>query len=375
MLDNPSADKTPEQPLPESKPMPQPPEPSDNASPGSAAKDLPMDKTALHMPPINADSEKLSTPADTSRMSALDAGARPVSQQDNAPGGSEQQNVIVSPISLTLTEPLPDIENPYILSGEVDRARLVAQSRLFRTYVEKDAKQLVGENLKSILDLGCGEGQFTMAFARLYPGARVLGIDRDEQAISAARSAARGMPNVEFEVGDIQEHLPAGPFDLVFESLVLLHVPKTAQTIQHVFSVLKPDGYFWSKEFHPMIRTAVNHPAYTRLMGYMDTTMSRIGGHIDIAVELPGVLAAAGFTNIRKQEKILPLGNINTEARIIMAVNLGAIYNARKLVSKMLQVPEGEIERSYKELVDSMMAPGGPKGEYLYIDTVAQRPA
>ncbi len=296
---------------------------------------------------------------------------RPLQPPVSGNGQQTEATTVVTPSAA----PLADVENPYILSSEVDRARLVAQTRLFRQYIEENAKRFIGENIKSVLDLGCGEGQLTLVFARLYPGARIVGIDRDEKAIEVAKRAAKGMPNVEFQVGDVQEHLPAGPFDLIYESLVLLHVAKTAQTVKLAYDALRPGGYFWSKEFHPMVRTAVNHPAYLRLMDWMNTSMARIGGHLEIATELPDVLAAAGFTNFRKEEQILPLGNMNAEARITMSVNLGAIYNARKLVSKMLQIPESEIEKNYKELVDSMMAPGGPKGEYLYINTIAQRPA
>src|SRR5262249_32506342 len=119
-------------------------------------------------------------------------------------------------------EKLPDIENPYVLSGEIDRARLVAQTRLFRSYIEKNAKQFVGEDVKSILDLGCGEGQLALVFAKLYPQAKILGIDKDEKAIEVAQRAAKGTPNVEFQVGDILQGLPSGPFDLVYESLVLM---------------------------------------------------------------------------------------------------------------------------------------------------------
>src|SRR5579859_7232365 len=82
---------------------------------------------------------------------------------------------------------LPDIENPYLLSGEVDRARLVAQSRMFRTFIENNAKRIAGENVKRILDIGCGEGQLTQVFAKLYPDAHVIGFDKDEKAIETAQ--------------------------------------------------------------------------------------------------------------------------------------------------------------------------------------------
>jgi 2-polyprenyl-3-methyl-5-hydroxy-6-metoxy-1,4-benzoquinol methylase len=272
-------------------------------------------------------------------------------------------------------QPLPDIENPYILSGEVDRARLVAQTRLFRGYIEANAKRLIGENIKSVLDIGCGEGQLTLVFAKLYPGARIVGVDRDEKAIEVARRAAKGLPNVEFEVADIQERLPAGPFDLIFESIVLMHVPNTGKVLKLVYDALKPEGYLWCKDLHASIETAVPHPAYDRLGGWMGLTMDRIGAHWRIGAEMPDILTAAGFTNLKVEREVQTLGTRTPDERITMAVNLGALYNARKLITRVLQVPEAEIEKAYKEVLDAMMAPGGPRGDYVYMHTVAQRPA
>ncbi len=350
------------------------------------------DKTVLHLPPIIATlpttPESVNPPDKTQvspSISSLKAQERmaiapppdsvtllhkPSKVIQLAQAAHSEPTVLGTPIG----EAIPDLENPYILSGEIDRARLVAQTRLFKGYIEKNAKAFVGENIKSILDIGCGEGQLTLLFARLYPEARVVGIDRDEKAIDAARHASWGLPNVSFEVGDIQEALPKGPFDLIYESIVLFHVPRTQDVVKHIYEALAPGGYFWSKNMHPTIRTAINHPAYLRLFGWVDAAMTRIGAHVDIVEELPDILLETGFSNIRKEREIQAIGNVSMEGRLMMSVNLGALYNARKLASRVTQTPESELEKTYKELCDAMMAPDGPHGEYLYINTIAQRP-
>jgi ubiquinone/menaquinone biosynthesis C-methylase UbiE len=55
---------------------------------------------------------------------------------------------------------------------------------------EIDAKLRDNPNAR-ILDLGCGEGQSTLAMARVYPQAHVTGVDLDEESIAEARAAAR----------------------------------------------------------------------------------------------------------------------------------------------------------------------------------------
>jgi SAM-dependent methyltransferase len=342
------------------------------------------DKTVVHMEPVTVTPKQDAAPATPAAPAMPAAPAAPASATDDTlpkkSSSAEQRIASASPVmsappQLSMEEPSSaDIENPYILSGAVDRARLVAQTRLFRSYVEKNAKQFVGENIKSILDIGCGEGQLSLVFARLFPEAKVIGVDKDERAIEAAQRAAKGMPNVEFQVGDILQSLPAGPFDLVYESLVLMHIPGTKQIIKSVYDVLKPGGLLWTKDLHPNMETAVDHPAFARLSKWMGTAMDRIGAPWRIGGELAPILTDARFKIIRTEEETYTLGTRSTEERITMAINLGAIYNARKLMTRVLQVPEIEMENAYKEIVAAMMAPNGPRGNFTYMNVISQRP-
>jgi SAM-dependent methyltransferase len=66
-----------------------------------------------------------------------------------------------------------------------------------------------------MVDVGCGEGWSTIAIARAYPNARVVGIDFDAPSIDAARenAAASGLDGtVEFRHGDAAT-LDDGPYD------------------------------------------------------------------------------------------------------------------------------------------------------------------
>jgi SAM-dependent methyltransferase len=75
-----------------------------------------------------------------------------------------------------------------------------------------------------VLDLGCGLGASSVALARAYPRATVLGVDLDETSIAQARTAAAeaGVADrVSFVVGDAAVATSEAPFDLVtiFEAL------------------------------------------------------------------------------------------------------------------------------------------------------------
>ena len=66
-----------------------------------------------------------------------------------------------------------------------------------------------------VADVGCGEGWSTIAIARAYPKARVVGVDLDGPSIEAARRHARDAglgEQVEFRHGDAAS-LDDGPYD------------------------------------------------------------------------------------------------------------------------------------------------------------------
>ena len=75
-----------------------------------------------------------------------------------------------------------------------------------------------------VLDLGCGLGASSVALARAYPLATVMGVDLDEASVAQARAAAAeaGVADrVSFEVGDAALLDQEASFDLVtvFEAL------------------------------------------------------------------------------------------------------------------------------------------------------------
>ncbi|MGV3758259.1 MAG: class I SAM-dependent methyltransferase [Actinomycetota bacterium] len=75
------------------------------------------------------------------------------------------------------------------------------------------------------LDLGCGEGVYATHLAQ--QGWSVVGIDFVPAALDAARRRAE-QAGVELELveGDVLDHRPAMPYDLVLDSGCLHHLPK-----------------------------------------------------------------------------------------------------------------------------------------------------
>ncbi|SED98147.1 Methyltransferase domain-containing protein [Arthrobacter alpinus] len=96
-----------------------------------------------------------------------------------------------------------------------------------------------------ILDLGAGYGWSTLALAKAYPGAVVVGIDIDEPSIVRARDHARerGMAGqVSFEHADAAGWQSPDSADAVFIFEALHDMPFPVSVLQSIRRMVKPDG-------------------------------------------------------------------------------------------------------------------------------------
>jgi 2-polyprenyl-3-methyl-5-hydroxy-6-metoxy-1,4-benzoquinol methylase len=135
----------------------------------------------------------------------------------------------------------------YAYTGDRLSSRL-ANGRISRAIVEsfdfRDA---------SVLDLGCGDGAYTVEFAR-FGIRQVVGLDPAAVAIDAARARAQALgvaDTVRFEVGNIyvlDEYIASGRFDCIVIRGVLHHLPDPARALAGLAAfegtviVLEPNG-------------------------------------------------------------------------------------------------------------------------------------
>lgn len=74
--------------------------------------------------------------------------------------------------------------------------------RSFSGLTSQFLDMLTGMPGQTILDIGCGAGELSLAMARRRPEATVVGVDVSPDLIEAANARSASHPSVEFELGD-----------------------------------------------------------------------------------------------------------------------------------------------------------------------------
>jgi ubiquinone/menaquinone biosynthesis C-methylase UbiE len=126
-----------------------------------------------------------------------------------------------------------------------------------RRYIFPAMVQAIGEiRGKSVLDLGCGHGNFTRVLANL--GARVCGADASGKMIGIAQGIERRSPlGIEYKLCDSADLRPirSGSYDIVTISMALQDMPDAKKTISECARVLRPGGRLVFSILHPIIDT------------------------------------------------------------------------------------------------------------------------
>lgn len=194
-----------------------------------------------------------------------------------------------------------------------------------------------------ILDVGCGPGTISAGLAKYVPQGQVVAIDVSPKAIAQAIKNAAALPggcpvNLEFHVIDVlkqprnysgatslsgdqalsafnEEPAAALPtewlnsFDIIFESVTLVHLPTPVKVIQNLKPFLKPGtGLFATRDYD--VHTCTYSPDPTGHLGRVGKVLSSLasagtgGTSSCLARDVPTWLAQAGLP----QNKMLVSG-------------------------------------------------------------------
>ena len=96
-----------------------------------------------------------------------------------------------------------------------------------------------GTDVRSAIDIGCGPGNSTELLVQRFAGATVRGLDSSTDMIEAAR---KRLPQLQFDVAEIDAWDQSGPFDVIFANAVLQWLPDHATLLPALINKLAPGG-------------------------------------------------------------------------------------------------------------------------------------
>jgi ubiquinone/menaquinone biosynthesis C-methylase UbiE len=153
----------------------------------------------------------------------------------------------------------------------------------------------------NVLDVGCGTGAITKDIVKLVgQNGKVKGIDSSEHLIRQAKETFSGIPNLNFEVADINTYSSYKEFDVITSARVLQWLSNPKEVLLKMKRLLKPGGaiaildYNHQKvEFNPPIPSSMQNFYNAFLKWRKDTGIDN-----EIADHLKGMMEDMGLKNI-----------------------------------------------------------------------------
>ncbi|WP_028777386.1 class I SAM-dependent methyltransferase [Shimazuella kribbensis] len=129
---------------------------------------------------------------------------------------------------------------------------------LAKVIVKEVKPELQNSKSKSLIDYGSGTGLIGLELSDLVHS--ILLIDSSKQMLEVAKAkiSHKGITNTKVLYSDFTQETPELKADIVFMSLVLLHIPDTKKILQELFNILNSGGKLIIIDFDK--NDKINHP-------------------------------------------------------------------------------------------------------------------
>jgi ubiquinone/menaquinone biosynthesis C-methylase UbiE len=195
----------------------------------------------------------------------------------------------------------------------------------------------------AVLDVGCGTGDVSLLAAELVgPGGSVIGVDREADAVEAARARAeaRGAANVEFRVAEIGEGVEAASVDALVGRFVLMHQDDPARALGRAARAVRPGGSVAMVESNMTSLLDAPHswpqsPLYDRIVRWKCSVVGGAGADLEAGLRLARTFVDAGLPEPATRLEALVVGGSETPFYRYMAESVRSMLPAARRLGVM----------------------------------------
>jgi SAM-dependent methyltransferase len=240
-----------------------------------------------------------------------------------------------------------------ITGGLADAQRLARQAHIMAAATEAFLASLDLPLGCACLDVGCGDGQVTIALARMAgPGGRVVGVDVDAEALALAREAAqRAGVDAEFAEHDAGRPLAEDEFDLAYARLVLSHLVDPAAAVRAMRAAVHAGGTVAVEDL--FVGTLRSEPPRARAGPSAGRVRRAVRFHGDptIGPRLRALLRASGLEDVRERTVSNPMETVDEKLFLAQLVRnmRGAILAAEAATDAEVAELEAFVERAARD--------------------------
>ncbi|HLI70709.1 MAG TPA: methyltransferase domain-containing protein [Ktedonobacteraceae bacterium] len=198
------------------------------------------------------------------------------------------------------------------------------------------------QNPTSILDVGCGSGQWCYEMCAQFPSAQVTGFDLEA-------GKAENPPHYRFVAGNVLDGLPFpdASFDYVHQRLLVTALPLTAWTVEvkELARVTRPGG--WVELVEGGSEIAPAGPSTQRLFELMSQLAAIRGLDTSgvVARSLDDYLYQAGLQAVEKGIIDIPLGQWGGRIGGLMSTNFRTTFTSvRDVFQARFRLPAEEFD-------------------------------
>ena len=226
------------------------------------------------------------------------------------------------------------------------------------------------------IDIGCGpQGVLDLLSERVGSTGLVVGIERDDKSVAAARqfAAGRALKNVKVLQGDAAAvGLPGDIFDLVHARLVLVNIPNAEAVVGEMVRLARPGGMVASHEADylphfcdPPLR------AWDRLLEIFKIYSAANGIDLFIGRRTHRLFREAGLVNI----EVNPLIHVYPHGHNRRTIFLHFLQNVRDQILDQGLITESEFSELTAELKQHLDRPDTLVVSHLFFQVWGRKPS